>query len=88
MLLKIPLLIAIVALWIRTENAVLSASIWGGAIFVISLLMHGLSIPVVLGSLLSFVVCFGVLALYEYLGESHLRWAAAAVGAILLLFVV
>jgi hypothetical protein len=87
MLIKIPILLAVGYLWINTQNSILTASVWGVAILLFGLILNGVSFGVFLGAGISFLICFGILALLEYLEGSGFQWFVGVIGVGVLVFI-
>jgi phosphatidylglycerophosphate synthase len=87
MLLKIPILIAVGYLWINSQNSILAASAWGITLFLFGLMISGFSFALIIGSFISFFICFGVFALLDYLDGSGYQWLFGLVGITLLLLI-
>jgi len=86
-LFKIPLLLAVGTLWIRSQNIMLSAAVWGIAMLVISLLFNGLTLLALVAAALSFLICLGVLYLLDYTQGTPFHWIVAILGIGILIVV-
>lgn len=87
MLIKIPLIIALVYAFVQTGNAMLCALIWGAAVFILGALFGGLDLWLLVGSGISFLLAFGFFSLLEYLEGSKWWWPALFAGVIAMLLV-
>ncbi|MCW8125675.1 hypothetical protein [Microbulbifer halophilus] len=80
MLIKIPLLIALIYAFIQTSNVMLCSLIWGAAVLVLGALFGGLDLWLLAGAGISFLLAFGFFSLLEYLEGSKWWWPAMFVG--------
>ena len=88
MLIKIPLIIGLMYLFINTQKPLFCASVWGIAILILGALFSGgFSWVLILNAGLSFLLALGVFALLDYLGEGLWWWVAFVVGIAVLLFI-
>ncbi|UTW47060.1 hypothetical protein [Bacterioplanoides sp. SCSIO 12839] len=87
MILKILLIMAVMSYYTTTSKAFNAAIFWGVATLLLSLIFHGFSIGVILGSGLSFLIALGVFKLLEYAEGSGYYWPAYIGGIFVLVAV-
>ena len=87
-LIRIPLVIGLMYLFIHTKNAILCASIWGALILVLAILLNsGFSWIILVVGVISFLVALGVFALLDYLEGSPWWWPAMIGGLAVLMLI-
>ncbi|MDH5182972.1 MAG: hypothetical protein OEX12_03695 [Gammaproteobacteria bacterium] len=87
MLMKILLITVVANIWFKTENALLSASIWGITVLLVSLMIEGPTLVILFGSIISFLICLGIFKLMERFDGTGYYWPTAIFGLIVLVFV-
>lgn len=80
MLIKIPLLVALIYAFIQTSNVMLCALLWGTAVLILGAIFSGLDIWLLAASGVSFLLAFGFFSLLEYLEGSNWWWLAMFAG--------
>jgi len=88
MLIRIPLVIGLMYLFIHTKNPILCAAIWGIAAFVLAVIINsGFSWIILFAGIISFLVALGIFALMDYLEGSPWWWPTMIVGLAVLMLV-
>ncbi|WP_250458467.1 hypothetical protein [Microbulbifer litoralis] len=87
MLVKIPLLIALVYAFIQTGNVMLCSLIWGAAVLILGGIFGGFSLWLLAASGISFLLAFGFFSLLDYLEGSKWWWPAMFVGLAVMILV-
>jgi len=85
LLIKVPLLVGLLLLLTRTENPLLCAGIWAGALTAMAVLFStSFNFVVLLWGAAAFLLSLGYFALLEYLEQTNWWWVVMAVGAVVL----
>ena len=85
MILKAPLLVVLLYLHEETKNSLACAMVWGGCVFLISLVLEGFDAWLIPGVGISFMLAMGYFALLEYLDGSIAWWLVLLPGAFVLI---
>jgi len=86
LLIKLPLLIGLILLLSRTENPLLCAGIWGGALTAMAILFStSFNFIVLLWGAAAFLLSLGYFALLEHLEQKNWWWVVMGVGAVVLI---
>ncbi len=87
MLVKVPLILVLLYVYIQSNSALLCASIWGVVIFVFGVLLGGgLSLPLFMGTGISFLIAMGYFSLLDYL-DGVWWWTTMILGMGLLILI-
>ena len=85
-LVKVPLLVGCLVLLINTKNALLCASVWAIAIFLMSVLFSvSFSFGLLLWGGVAFLLAFAYFALLNYLEGKGWWWVVMPIGVLVLL---